>query len=132
MTGQAPPDDVVRAFLAAVQAQELDRALELLAADVVYDNVPIGAVTGRDQVGDVLRRPVEDADEVQWVVSHQVAQGDIVMNERVDRFRVGDQWVEIPVAGVFIVRDGLIQVWRDYFDLETYRSRQRAVQGSPR
>lgn len=128
MTGQTSPDDVVRAFLAAIEAQQLDRALELVAEDVVYDNVPIGAVTGRDQVRSVLSRPVEQADEVRWVVSHQVAQDDVVMNERVDRFRIGEKWVEIPVAGLFVVREGLIRVWRDYFDVETYRSQQRAAQ----
>lgn len=124
MTGQPSPDEVVRAFLAAIEARDLDGAAGLLAEDVVYDNVPIGAVTGRDGAREVLRRPIEGADEVRWEVSHQVAAGDVVMNERVDRFRIGEAWVEIPVAGVFVVRDGLIQVWRDYFDLETYRRQQ--------
>jgi len=28
---------------------------------------------------------------------------------------------EIPVAGLFVLRDGRIALWRDYFDLATYR-----------
>ena len=31
-----------------------------------------------------------------------------------------------PVAGLFVLRGGLIAVWRDYFDLETYRRQTRA------
>jgi limonene-1,2-epoxide hydrolase len=40
------------------------------------------------------------------------------MNERTDRFRSGDRWLEILVAGIWRVEDGLITLWRDYFDLE--------------
>ena len=32
------------------------------------------------------------------------------------RFRAGDRWVEIPLAGVFKIRHGQITLWRDYFD----------------
>ena len=46
--------------------------------------------------------------------------GDIVFTERVDRFQMGDKKVELPVAGVFEVRDGKIAAWRDYFDMPTW------------
>ena len=59
-------------------------------------------------------------DEVQFVTHRQTATGNTVMNERTDRFRVGDKWMDLPVAGIFEVGDdGLIVLWRDYFDLET-------------
>jgi limonene-1,2-epoxide hydrolase len=41
------------------------------------------------------------------------------MNERTDRFEIGGTWVDLPVAGVFELRDGRIALWRDYFDLPT-------------
>jgi limonene-1,2-epoxide hydrolase len=46
------------------------------------------------------------------------------MNERIDRFRLDDRWIEIPIAAVFRVRDGRICLWRDYFDLDTYRKQR--------
>ena len=49
----------------------------------------------------------------------QVADGNLVLNERTDRFLVGGRWLELPVAGIFELRDGLIVLWRDYFDLDT-------------
>ena len=58
---------------------------------------------------------------MQWVVHREAAAGDIVFNERLDRFEIGDRWVEISVAGVWEVRDGKIQLWRDYFDLAQFR-----------
>jgi len=53
-------------------------------------------------------------------VTHQVATGDadngVVMNERLDRVRKGEEWFEIALAGLFVLRHGKITVWRDYFD----------------
>jgi len=34
---------------------------------------------------------------------------------------MGGSWIEIPVCGVWEVIDGKITLWRDYFDLATYR-----------
>ena len=51
-------------------------------------------------------------------VHRQVAAGNLVLNERSDRFRAGDVWLDLPVAGVFEVGDdGRITLWRDYFDM---------------
>jgi limonene-1,2-epoxide hydrolase len=52
-------------------------------------------------------------------VHRQLASGPLVMNERTDRFEMHGRWVDLPVAGVFEVHDGLITLWRDYFDLPT-------------
>lgn len=62
----------------------------------------------------------------------QVVSGNIVINERLDRFQIGDGWLELPIAGFFEVTDeGLISVWRDYFDMSTY-ARQFAALTSPK
>lgn len=62
-------------------------------------------------------------------VRHQIAVGDLVMNERLDTFTFHDGgWVVLPIAGVFELRGGKITAWRDYFDLSTFR---RQVPGGP-
>lgn len=122
------PDDVVTALVRACEARDLDAVTALVTEDIEYDNVPIGKVFGPEGVRSVLSGGVtEVATEVEWVVHRQVCAGSTVMNERTDRFLVGGRWIEIPIAAVFEVRDGRVSLWRDYFDLETYR-RQR--QGS--
>ena len=47
-----------------------------------------------------------------------MADGDLVFNERTDvmRLKNGNR-VELPVVGVFEIRDGRIAAWRDYFDM---------------
>ncbi|MEQ1699769.1 MAG: limonene-1,2-epoxide hydrolase family protein [Ilumatobacteraceae bacterium] len=117
------PGALVTDFIRSIERGELETALGLLSEGCEYDNVPMGKVFGRDGVRNTLAPFLAGYDEVEWVVHHQVASGDrahgVVMNERVDRFRKGDAWVELPVAGVFEVRDGLITLWRDYFDRDT-------------
>ena len=124
--------EVVTAFIAAIEVGDLDTALSMVTDDIVYDNVPLGPVTGPDEVRRILSGGVTAAAErVEWVVTHQVGEGDVVMNERVDRFLIDGRWLEIPVAGLFVLREGRIAVWRDYFDLEGFR-RQREAAGLTR
>ena len=117
------PAALVTQFIGAIERNDLDHALSLLAADCEYDNVPIGKVFGPDAVRATLAPFLERYQEVQWLVHHQTSSGDlghgVVLNERTDRFRTGDTWAELPVAGVFVVRDGHIALWRDYFDRDT-------------
>jgi len=113
---------VVDGFLAAICDNDLERALGYCAADIEYDNVPIGPVVGHDGVRQILGPLLAGASRVEWIIHHQLASGDVVMNTRLDRFEIGEGWLELPVAGVFEVSDGKITLWRDYFDLGTFQS----------
>jgi limonene-1,2-epoxide hydrolase len=115
-------DELVRSFIADLERADLDAALARVTDDVEYDNVPMSKVFGRDGVRTTLAPFLAQCSEIEWVIHHQAATGDVVMNERTDRFRIGDRWVELGVAGLFVVRNGRIALWRDYFDLATFRS----------
>jgi limonene-1,2-epoxide hydrolase len=121
------PDETVTAFIQAIEAKDLDAALALADEGIVYDNVPMAAVTGVDATRAMLESFVAGSDEIEWVIHQQVATGDVVMNERTDRFRTGDAWVEIPVAGVWVVTDGHIALWRDYFDMQGLMAQMTAA-----
>jgi limonene-1,2-epoxide hydrolase len=116
--------DVVTSFIAACERFDFDGALNHLSDDVEYWNVPMEKVFGHDGVRGVLEPFLGPFQELQWPVSHLVSEGTAesgkVFTERVDRFRAGDQWLELPVAGLFLVKDGKITVWRDYFDLNGF------------
>jgi len=114
------PEAVVDRFIELVVACDLDAACALVTDDLLYDNVPMGANHGPDGLKAVLGPMVDGVDEVQFVVHRQAVTGNVVMNERTDRFRVGDRWMDLPVAGVFeVAADGRISLWRDFFDLGT-------------
>ena len=121
------PDETVTAFIHAIEAKDLDAALALADDGIVYDNVPMAAVTGVEATRTMLESFVSASDEIEWVIHQQVATGDVVMNERTDRFRTGEAWMEIPVAGVWVVTDGRITLWRDYFDLQGFMAQMSAA-----
>jgi limonene-1,2-epoxide hydrolase len=120
------PAETVDAFIRAIEAKDLDRALSLVTDDVEYDNVPMPTVHGADAVRQFLEGFIGGAAEVSWVVHRQAADGPVVFNERTDRFLMDGRWVEIAVAGVWEVHDGRISLWRDYFDLQTFTDQLQA------
>lgn len=111
--------ETVNTFIRHASARDYDNALPLLAEDVEYQNMPLPAVSGRQAVKDTLEALMALTTESEWVVHRELTEGDLVMNERTDRFMMNGSWVDLPVAGVFVVRDGQIALWRDYFDLPT-------------
>jgi len=116
------PLETVRAFMAAAEVRDYDAALPLLAEDVEYQNMPLPAVHGRDAVRDTVEGLLSMCTGSEWVVHRELADGNLVMNERTDRFELNGVWADLPVAGVFEVHHGQITLWRDYFDLPTIMS----------
>ena len=88
----------------------------LVADDLYYDNVPIGDMRGAAAMRDFLTPMVGGDGPVAFEIVRQTASGDMVMNERIDRFTMKGKEIALPVAGVFEVHDGRITFWRDYFD----------------
>jgi limonene-1,2-epoxide hydrolase len=113
------PEEVVSAFCAAAAKRDYDAAFAHLSPDVEYQNMPLPPVFGHQGVRDTLEALLALCTDSEWVVHRQLASGSLVMNERTDRFQMHGKWVDLPVAGVFEVTDGLITLWRDYFDLPT-------------
>ena len=120
--------DVVDAFVAAIEAKDIDSALAFVTDDVSYENMPIDPIVGKDAMGAVLTGFLASAVEVDWQVLRQHEIGGLVVNERLDRFRLDAGWLELPVAGFFeVTADGLINRWRDYFDMSTYTGQLEAL-----
>jgi limonene-1,2-epoxide hydrolase len=117
------PDGLVRRFIALLSDKRIEDACTLVTPDCLYDNVPIGSVRGPEGISSILTGFFATCDRLDWMILHQVSTGDIesavVLNERDDRFLIGERWSSLPVAGVFTVTGGLISMWRDYFDKET-------------
>ena len=111
--------ETVNTFLAAAAKRDYDTALPLLTEDIVYQNMPIPAVTGRDAVKEQLEMLLAMGTDSEWKVLRELADGNVVMNERMDSFVIDGKKADLPVMGVFVLRDGRIAEWRDYFDLQT-------------
>ena len=97
--------------------------------DAVYTNIPIDPPNrGKEAIRKTIEGFLGMAQAIEFVVHHSAEdpRAGIVMNERTDRFRIGDKWVEARVMGVFELRGGKIAAWRDYFDLAEFQSQMSA------
>ncbi|HET6304394.1 MAG TPA: limonene-1,2-epoxide hydrolase family protein [Myxococcota bacterium] len=113
-------ESIVREFIAAWSRLDPKELAGWFTEDGVYHNVPTGPVAGRENVEKLIRSFIASWTETRWEIRNVLAQGDLVMVERVDHTRAGEKRVELPCFGVFEMQGGKIRVWRDYFDLGTY------------
>eukprot|EP00037_Helgoeca_nana_P019546 m.191129 g.191129 ORF g.191129 m.191129 type:complete len:512 (-) comp24911_c0_seq2:99-1634(-) len=120
MVVATPAERVVDAFIAAANRKDVDAMVSLLAPECVYINDPIKhTANGPDEIREELDATIgHKGSIVQWVVLRQVARGNYVMNERVDRVQKDTGvWQELPLMGCFDVSDsGQITRWVDYWD----------------
>jgi limonene-1,2-epoxide hydrolase len=114
------PTDIIRQFLKDMERLDYDAALKLVSDDCAYINAPpIPPVNGPAGIRAVLEPFFAPTLENEFKILREAAAGQIVFMERLDRHRLADKWVELPVTGVFEVQDGRITYWRDYFDAPT-------------
>jgi limonene-1,2-epoxide hydrolase len=126
------PEETVTEFIRRLVTKDLDGACAMVTDDVEYDNVPMGKNFGPDGIKAVLGAMVDGVETVEFVSHRQVAIGNLVINERTDRFEVNGTWIDLPVAGFFEVNDdGRITLWRDYFDVPTLMDQMTAAVADP-
>ena len=109
---------------------DVDTIVGYFTEDAVYHNIPVDPVTGHDGIRAMMAMFTTGPERIEFRVSHIVADGDLVMTERVDVFAFANFTVELPVMGTFELRDGKIATWRDYFDLNQYMTQMQAGAGA--
>lgn len=117
------PIEIVKAFNAAMEIKDYDTALQYVSADCEYTNIPMSSVRGPAGIRSVLEPFFAPTIENEFVILREAAVGPIVFLERLDRHLLATGWVELPVTGVYEVHNGLITVYRDYFDAATIISK---------
>jgi limonene-1,2-epoxide hydrolase len=124
------PEAVVTAFLAAMEALDVDLALTYASDDIVYQNVPLPPARGMRAFERQVRVMVKYGTGFEAQIHNIAATGPIVLTERTDVLKVGAWEASFWVCGTFEVRDGKIVLWRDYFDWTTFAA--AAVKGAAR
>jgi limonene-1,2-epoxide hydrolase len=111
------PQELVVAFCRAWERRSLSDVLGYLAEDIVYQNVPRPAMNGIDAVRGFLAPIFNRTTKIDFqVLSIATSSNNEVLTERMDRLHFPNGVVEIPIMGIFAVRDGKITHWRDYPD----------------
>ncbi|RVW06177.1 limonene-1,2-epoxide hydrolase family protein [Rhodococcus spongiicola] len=113
-----PPTEsarVVEELFAALSDLDVDRALEHLAPDIVWQNTGLPTLRGQRSVFRALRFANRPGVRFDAVMHHVVGNGDTVLVDRTDTLHVGPVRSTFWVCGTFELRDGRIAVWRDRF-----------------
>ncbi len=114
---------LAQAFIAAWESNKSGRILELMHEDCFYHNIPLPALEGKKAISDFIEPFLETVQEVEWEV-HEIGENSngFVFSERTDKFKINDYWVSVPVMGSMKFENGLLTIWRDYFDLATFET----------
>ena len=106
----------VETFLYALQDEDFDTADSVLADNIVWQNVGVLTLRGRERIMKIFRRGQGRAGfEVK--IHRIAAEGNAVLTERTDALIFGPLRLQFWVCGVFEVHAGRITLWRDYFDI---------------
>src|SRR5580704_9097753 len=112
-------EKIIADFCETWRRMNVDEMLGYMTDDAVYHNIPIEPLKGRSEIRKGLHQfaGMLKADEIKIV--HSAAAGNLVITERIDTMVTSDgKRTDLPVAGVFELRDGKISAWRDYFDMK--------------
>jgi limonene-1,2-epoxide hydrolase len=123
------PIEIAETFFAHWTANRIDEALAMLSDDVLYDNVPLPDIIGRENVRKFHAEfGIGLAFKVDWKVTQIAASGNVVLNERIDVFtHQSGETITLPVMGTITVENDKITVWRDYFDPTDFDKQLRKI-----
>jgi len=115
-------EQFVRGFIKAWSRLDAAELASYFEEDGCYINMPTQPVCGRANIEKMIRGFIATWTETVWDVKVLVAAGDVVVAERLDRTKTTKGNVDLPCVGIFELQNGKIRVWRDYFDLATFRN----------
>lgn len=110
---------LIRQFIEACVRADPDEFASYFCEDAIWWNAPWSPVEGRAAIRETLRIGAGRMTALPWDICHIVADGDLVMTERVDHFQAGVKRISVPCMGILELRNGKIAAWRDYWDLKT-------------
>ncbi len=113
---------VVAELWKALYAKDFERLASLIAEDGFYEDVPApdaGAV-GPANVVKSLRVGLDPVERFEHEIHRVVAEGDTVVIEHTETWHFGTgESLKNDFVTIHEVKDGKIQLWRDYWDLNT-------------
>ena len=113
---------IVEEFWAAFGRHDLEGALGYLTDDCEHDDKPVGVNRGKDAIRDFFAPQMESMVSFRAELGETLVVGNVVMNERVDFVELkGGRKAALPVMGSFYIQDGKIAIWRDYYDMASFK-----------
>lgn len=115
--------ETVTAFIDHWNKGDMEAMYAMCSDDVVWHNVPMEPISGKTAMREAVAGFMVNIASCDWQ-THAIAEnGHTVLTERVDAFTLKDgRRAAIRVMGTFeITESGLINAWRDYFDMAEFQ-----------
>jgi limonene-1,2-epoxide hydrolase len=113
----------VTAFWGALYARDWPRIRSFFGPDSIYYDVPTGpasAAKGPEGIEARLRLGLEPLSGYEHRQGIVIAEGDVVVTEHAETWHwPGGETVTLPFVSVQRVSDGVIVLWKDYWDYRT-------------
>ncbi len=114
-------EKLVRDFLGSWEGRDLETICGAFADDAIYHNMPVAPIEGIAGIRAIFAAFLDAFAEAKLDVITLAAEPGLVLAERIDYFTMNDGTkVVLPVTGVFVVRNGEIARFTDYFDLADF------------
>ena len=117
---------LVRAFYEVWSRLDVEELMSYFTETSVWHNVPDGEpLRGASAIRQVIEWLVEDWTrdaKVNFEVLNFASRENLVFSERVDHVESLGRRVDLPVVGIFLIENGKIVEWRDYYDAATFNS----------
>lgn len=122
--GDIPPEIValeaanlklVNDFCAAWATKDADKLGEFFAEDAVFrmnDNAK--PAEGKATIVLRLKAFLGMQKKAEFIVNRSAVMGNLVLNDRYDRFEAGTKKQEFHMTGIFLVKNNKIQEWHDF------------------
>lgn len=116
---------VVRRWLDAIEARDVEAVVGCFSLDGTWQNVPSPPAVGHEAIRAMLTTILERSERVVWDIVTEAYSDGRAWLERVDRFFIDGTEYAVRCNGVLEIDTsaGVITELRDYVDLAEWRSR---------
>jgi limonene-1,2-epoxide hydrolase len=109
-------EQIVREEMAAWGRNDVDEVISHFAEDAEFDIGPAWPrVSGRGAIYELLKQFFAGGNCIDLEIRHLAVDGNVVLMERQDHWKVDGKAASWPVMGAYEVRDGKITAWREYY-----------------
>lgn len=117
------PKTVAASFWDALYTRDWEKIRAFFGPDSVYFDVPTGPGTagrGPDSIEARLRLGLEPLSGYDHGPAAMIAEGDVVVTEHTEMWEwASGETATLPFVSLQHVHDGIITLWKDYWDLGT-------------
>jgi limonene-1,2-epoxide hydrolase len=119
--GAQASKQLVTDFLNSWEGRDIDHICSFFTPDAVYHNVPVAPIKGIAGIREIFAGFLSAFEVATLEIITIVAEPNLVLAERMDHFVLfNGRSVDLPVNGVFELKDGKIHRFSDYFDLKSF------------